>query len=119
MATHVVRQFVATINSGTTHRWRMLNANPPFNRELRESAKPKWLVQWQAIPLVVNVDIDDPKVAIAKAGLRVEPVTIVQEGDTSLSHIVQITCVDEGNNFFTPARFVTTFVLYAIFYDVP
>ena len=118
MATTMVRQFVATINSGKTFVWAMTNTNPPFNRPLRKDAKPKWIVEWQAIPLVVSVDLDSPNVATAKAGLQISPVTVVQEGDTSLTHIVPITCIDKGNPPGAPARFVVTYALYAVFFDV-
>ena len=117
MAVTVVKQFVATINSGSTFVWSMLNAHPPFNKGLSDRAQPKWLVEWQAIPLVVRVNPDDPGVATAKAGLQIAPVIIVQENDTSLTHLVSITCHDAGNP--PPgARFVLTYVLYAIFTDL-
>ena len=118
MATTVVKQFVATIASGSTFVWSMTNADPPFNPKLTEKAQPNWLVDWQAIPLVVNINPDDPGVKTAKVGLQISPVIIVQENDTSLTHIVSITCHDAGNP--PPgARFVATYVLYAIFIDVP
>lgn len=119
MATTVVKQFVATIASGSTFVWSMTNAHPPFNPNLSEKAEPKWLVEWQAIPLVVRVlNPDDPGVATAQAGLQISPVIIVQESDTSLTHVVPITCHDAGNP--PPgARFVTTYVLYAVFTDLP
>lgn len=118
MATYVVKQFVGTINSGATLRWHMRQASPlEISEKTGILPKPRWIVQWQAIPLVVSIDPDDPKNATSKAGLRTEPITIIHETETSLTHIVQITCVDENNYF--PARFVTTFVLYAVFHDIP
>ena len=118
MATTVVKQFVATIKSGSTTRLYITNVHSPFNPNLSEKAEPKYLVEWQAIPLVVRVNPDDPGVATAKAGLQISPVIIVQEPDTSLSHIVPITCHDAGNP--PPgARFVATYVLYAMFTDLP
>ncbi len=119
MATTVVKQFVATIDSGTQINWHMTGVNPPLNKRGFQNAQPEWVVQWQAVPVAWRVDILDPKVHTAKPGVMVCDVTVVQEGDTSLTHIVPIACVDVGNNFFTPARFVLTYVLYAIFHDVP
>ena len=116
MATTVVKQFVATINSGATVWWDMTGVNPPFNRRLRDSAEPKWIVSWQAVPLVVTVD-DVAANVNSKSGLIVNTVYVIQEPDTSLTHRVQIACVD-ANSLFAPAPFVTTYALYAVFHDV-
>ncbi|HEX6377319.1 MAG TPA: hypothetical protein VFZ91_16550 [Allosphingosinicella sp.] len=113
----VVEQFTATIETGQTFFWSMQNAHPPFNRDLSRRARPRWLVEWQAVPLVVEVDIDSPGIQNAKAGLEIPQVIVVQEADTSLSHRVAITCHDMGNP--PPgARFIVTYVLYAIFHDI-
>lgn len=122
MAVQVVEQLVATIDSGTTFFWTMTGVHPPFNQKLKKSARPKWLTEWQAVPLVVTVGEDvldhpDPRDRTSKAGLQIPKVIVVQEPDTSLSHVVVITCTDAGNP--PPgAKFTVTYVLYAIFTDV-
>jgi hypothetical protein len=119
MAATVVKQFVDKINSGETINFFMTNANPPFNRRLSEKAQPEVLIEWQAVPLVLSFDVGMPVNPTAKPGLMISPVTVIQENDTSLTHKVPITCIDVGNPPGSPARFVTTFVLYAVFFDVP
>jgi len=123
MSTTVVKQFVATINSGSQVNWVMSGVCPLFNQELRRDAQPKWVVQWQAVPLIVDFDasaLDDPKFPSARAGMIVGTVTVVQEGwNRPLSHVVTVSCTDIGNNILTPVKFVVTYVLYAIFHDVP
>jgi hypothetical protein len=92
----------------------MTNAHPPFNPKLSENAQPKWLVEWQAIPLILTFQSNDEVVPGCKAALQIAPVIIVQEDDTSLTNIVRITCTDEGHP--PPgAKFTVTYVLYAIF----
>jgi len=58
MAVTVIEQLVATIDSGTTISWTMTGAHPPFNPKLNKNARPKWLVEWQAIPLLVEIHGD-------------------------------------------------------------
>jgi hypothetical protein len=124
MAVTAVEQLVATIESGTTFTWNMTSVNAPFNPSLNTTARPQWLVEWQAIPLVVEVGgdvLDHPilerphrDIRNSKPGLQIEPVTVVQEFDTSLTHIVSIKCTDVGNP--PPGmHFTVTYVLYAIF----
>lgn len=119
MATTVVRQFVGTIRVGTTVRWRLGPVTGPFNRAASQGAKPEMILYWQAVPLFSSIAIDSPRIATARAGLIVGPITVVQEADTSLTHVVPITCIDEGNPPGTSARFVTTYALYYVKFDVP
>ena len=122
MAVTVVEQLVATIKTGTVLTWSMSGVNPPFNKKLSKAARPKWLVEWQAIPILEEIGADvldhpDPRIRNSKAGLRVDAPLVVKESDTSLTHIVSITCIDAGNP--PPGMPLTvTYVLYAIFTDV-
>jgi hypothetical protein len=117
MAVTAVFQFTATIESNSVFIWSMTNAHPPFNSNLSERARPKHLVEWQAVPILVRGDIDSPGIQNAKAGIKVSEVMVIQEGDTSLTHRVQLTCHDVGNST-RPSHFVLTYALYAIFTDV-
>jgi hypothetical protein len=116
VAVSVVKQFTATIKSNSVFTWLMMNASPPFNPGLTERAELPWLVEWFAVPLVVNVNLDSPGIQNAKAGIKISPVTVIQEGDTSLTHRVELTCYDVGNPG-TPADFTLTYALYAVFFD--
>jgi hypothetical protein len=122
MAVTVVEQLVATIKTGTTFTWTMSGVNPPFNKNLSKGARPKWVVEWQAIPILEEIGADvldhpDPRIQNSRAGLRVAEPVVVREHDTSLTHIVSITCTDAGNP--PPGMpFTVTYVLYAIFTDV-
>jgi hypothetical protein len=113
MATQVIKQFLGTIRSGTSFTWSMANANPPFPDVNFNDRQPKWIVEWQAVPIFLAPDT--PAADPAKPGIRIDPVTIVEEQDTSQTHVFTITCSDFAN---TGAGFVATYVLYAIFTDV-
>ena len=117
MAVTAVFQFTATIESNSVVNWLMTKAHPPFNPNLSEGARPKHLVEWQAVPILVHVDIDSPGIQNAKAGIKVSEVMVIQEGDTSLTHRVQLTCNDVGNPT-RPSHFILTYALYAIFTDI-
>jgi hypothetical protein len=100
----------------------MGGVNPPFNKKLSKAARPKWLVEWQAIPILEEIGADvldhpDPRILNSKAGLQITPVIVVKESDTSLTHVVSITCTDAGNP--PPGMpFTVTYILYAIFTNV-
>jgi hypothetical protein len=111
MATQVIKQFEATINSGASFTWSMLNANPPFGPVPFPDRQPNWIVEWQAVPIFISTN----QAFTARPGIRIDPITIVEEQDTSQTHVVRITCSDAAN---TGGSFVATYVLYAIFTDV-
>jgi hypothetical protein len=113
MATFVIKQFLATINSGSTFTWFMHGANPPFPDVPFEDRQPNWIVEWQAVPIFISPS--SPDAARALPGIRVDPITIIEEQDTSQTHVVTISCHDFAN---TGAGFVATYVLYAVFFDV-
>jgi hypothetical protein len=46
MATQVIKQFEATINSGASFTWFMANANPPFPDVPFPDRQPNWIVEW-------------------------------------------------------------------------
>lgn len=113
MATYVIKQFLATIRSGTSFTWFMHNTNPPFPDVNYPDRQPNWIVEWQAVPIFLSPDA--PPAAAAVPGIRVDPITILEEQDTSQTHVVAITCTDAAN---TGVGFTATYVLYAVFFDV-
>jgi hypothetical protein len=113
VATYVIKQFLATINSGSSFRWFMHNANPPFPAVPFEDRQPNWIVEWQAVPIFFSPNA--PPGAAALPGIRVDPVSIVEEQDTSQTHAITIVCSDFGS---TGVGLVVTYVLYAVFFDV-
>lgn len=61
--------------TGTTFVWTMTGVNPPFNKNLSKGARPKWLVEWQAIPILEEIGADvldhpDRRIQDSKAGLQ-------------------------------------------------
>jgi hypothetical protein len=115
MAVTVLAEFIATLEVGKTFAW-SITVNQSINRK---DPKPKWIVEWQALPLYVAVDTHSPNIATAKPGLQISPVTIVKDEGTGLTYIFQITCVDNGNPPGSGAQFVILYEIYAIFFDVP
>lgn len=117
MATQVIKQFLSTIHSGTSFTWSMGNANPPFPDVDYPDRQPQWIVEWQAAPIFIALDTTPPPGTVLnqRPGIRLDPVTIVEEEDTSQTHIFTLTCSDLAN---TGVGFVLTYVLYAIFTDV-
>jgi hypothetical protein len=113
MAVTVVKQFLGTIRSGSTFTWNMGNANPPFPPVPFEDRQPIWIVDWQAV--VIFFSPDNPQGASATPGIRIDPVTIVTELDTSQTHVVTLSCIDHSN---IGVGFTATYVLYAIFIDI-
>ena len=128
MAVTVIEALVSTIETGHTMFWTITGVDPPFNKGLSRKARPPRLVEWQAVPLLVEIGsdvLDRPvlerphrELRNIKAGLQITTISVVQEDDTSISHIVPITCFDAGNA--APGmHFTVTYVLYAICTDVP
>lgn len=117
MAVTVFEQFAATLSAGSTIFWTMTDAHPPFNPNVNPEARPQFLLEWQAIPILTTVDPASPGIRNIRPALEISQVIIVQEHDTSHSHQLAITCHDLGNP--PPgSQFVVTYVLYAIRTDI-
>ena len=118
MATQVIKQFLSTIHSGTSFTWSMGNANPlSLDVDYPDRQPQSRIVEWQAAPIFIAlVTLPPPGTVLnQRPGIRLDPVTIVEEEDTSQTHIFTLTCSDLAN---TGVGFVLTYVLYAIFTDV-
>lgn len=115
MAVTVVKQFVATMNANSSFVWRMTDLSPGFNPRIQRDANPKWIVQWQAVPVLTDVDIDSPGIELERLGIAIVEVVIVKEGD-NLTHQITLVCKDLGRPP-SGSRSVLTYALFAVFID--
>jgi hypothetical protein len=116
MSVTVVKQFVATIGANQSVVWNMAGASPGFNPRLRDDANPRWIISWQAVPVVTTVDLDSP--GIENENLAIGIVEhLIFKTQADLTHRITIVCKDIGRRP-TRSKSILTYALFATFVDL-
>jgi hypothetical protein len=116
MAVTVVKQFTATIKANSTFVWWMGDCSPGYNRRLAHDADPKWIIYWQAVPIIETADIDAPGIERERLGIEIVEQAVLQD-EANLTHRLTLLCKD----FASPpvkSNSVLTYALYAVFIDL-